>query len=73
MKPHIINFVSFLFLFDWVGVLWRLKALNRHSITHMMYIEMEMLSSNKKDVGETVTALRAAFRSVLEPGVEREN
>ena len=23
----------------------RLKALNRHSVTHMMYIEMEMLSA----------------------------
>ena len=25
----------------------RLKALNRHSVTHMMYIEMEMLSAIK--------------------------
>ena len=25
----------------------RLKALNKHSITHMMYIEMEMLSAIK--------------------------
>ena len=25
----------------------RLKALNKHSITHMMYIEMEMLSAKQ--------------------------
>ena len=25
----------------------RLKALNKHSMTHMMYIEMEMLSAIK--------------------------
>ena len=27
----------------------RLKALNKHSITHIMYIEMEMLSKKKKE------------------------
>ena len=26
----------------------RLKALNKHSITHIMYIEMEMLSGKEK-------------------------
>ena len=26
----------------------RLKALNKHSITHIMYVEMEMLSAIKK-------------------------
>ena len=25
----------------------RLKALNKHSVTHIMYIEMEMLSTMK--------------------------
>ena len=28
----------------------RLKALNKHDITHMMYIEMEMLSAVKKNI-----------------------
>ena len=28
----------------------RLKALNKHSITHVMYIEMEMLSAISKNI-----------------------
>ena len=30
----------------------RLKALNKHSITHVMYIEMENVISNKKCIQE---------------------
>ena len=30
------------------GTRWWLKALNKHSITHVMYIEMEMLSAIKR-------------------------
>ena len=41
----------------------RLKALNKHSITHMMYIEMEMLLAIKmyirKNVDNSMKALNA--------------
>ena len=32
----------------------RLKALNKHSITHIMYIEMEMLSARKSHVRQKI-------------------
>ena len=34
----------------------RLKALNKHCVTHIMYMEMEMLSPKKKSISTSVQA-----------------
>ena len=41
----------------------RLKALNKHSITHTMYIEMEMLSAIKMYIRKTTTTKKKGEKS----------